>query len=88
VLDYGNGHQRWFEGRVINGMTLFDALTASAIAGNFNFQVSSNGQIQAINSMANGDSKKWSCYLEDDQKIGDIREQTIRQDQEIICRYE
>jgi hypothetical protein len=87
VLDYGNGHQRWFEGRVINGMTLFDALTASAAAGNFNFQISPAGQIEAVDNISNSD-KKWRCYLNDNQMIEDVKEQEIKRGQEIVCRYE
>ena len=87
ILDYGNGQQRWFEGKVVKGMTVFDALNAAALAGDFKVYTSLTGEIERINGLENKNGQKWCCYFKDNQKITNITERPIKPGQEIICRY-
>ncbi len=88
ILDFGNGQQRWFEGEVIDGMTMYDALSASALAGNLKLQVSPAGQLAAVdNLISNSNVKQWNCYL-GNQKITNIKQQKVKQGEETVCRYE
>jgi len=87
ILDYGNGQQRWFEGKVARGMTVFDALNAAALAGDFKVYISPTWEIERINGLENKNGQKWCCYFKDNQEINNIAEKPIKPGQEIICRY-
>lgn len=52
VLDFGN-QQRFFEGRVVSGMTILDALNASVVAGGIPLQfVIQDGQAKIVGADA------------------------------------
>lgn len=84
ILDY-NSQERWFEGEVIDGMTVLDALMASAQAGNF--EVQANEEIKMIDGRNSGQEHQWICYLEE-EKISQPAEQIIKPNDQIKCRYE
>lgn len=75
VLIINNGEKkRAFAGEVIEGMTIFDALTASAKAGNFNF-VEESGILKRIDGFERN-GKKWNAYI-NNSRVEEILNKTL-----------
>jgi len=88
VLDYNNGSRRYFEGKVVKGMTVFDALKQSSEAGNFDIEYYFNAEaiiVNAINGIGS-DGKKWTFY-KNGNSINFLT-QEITSGDEIEVRYE
>jgi hypothetical protein len=85
ILDYGNGEQRWFKGEVIPQMTVFDALLASSLGGNFKFE--GENQLIAVEDFVNNEKSKWTCYLNGKEITQPLNKITIKPKDKIVCRY-
>jgi hypothetical protein len=85
ILDYGNGEQRWFKGEVIPQMTVFDALLASSLGGNFEFE--GENQLVAVEDFVNNEKSKWTCYLNGKEITQPLNKITIKPKDKIVCRY-
>ena len=86
ILDYGNGHKRKFEGRVVQNMTVLDALMASARAGRF--KIKSNSQVEVIDGIENTEQKKWICYLNNKKIDSSPAQYIIKPRDRIECKYQ
>jgi len=53
--------KRAFAGKVIDGMTIYDALLASSFVGKFDFELK-EGVLERIDELEK-DGKKWNVYL-------------------------
>jgi hypothetical protein len=85
VLKYDSQKERWFQGEVTDGMSVFDAILVASEAGNF--KVEDGPQNLAIDGLANG-QKKWRCFLDDKLIEEDLAKVEIRSQDKVECRYE
>ena len=87
TIDFGDDRKRNFEGEIINGETLFDALNQASKAGNFSYQLDENNNLAAIDSFTRNKNKFWHWYLNDkkiDKPLGEI---ILRSGDEILLQY-
>jgi len=85
IIDYGNQKQRLFKGEVVDGMTVFDALTTASLAGKFTFQA--NSHLSQIDNMVSDSKSKWICYLNDQEIKKSLNQTIIRPKDKILCKY-
>ena len=84
ILKMGNT-QRWFKGEVTNGMTVSQAILASALGANLKVKV--NSTLEAVEGFQNTEQKKWKCYL-NGKEINEKLDQTeIHPQDKILCEY-
>ncbi|MCX6813271.1 MAG: DUF4430 domain-containing protein [Candidatus Azambacteria bacterium] len=87
TIDFGDNRKRNFEGEIINGETLFDALSQASKAGNFSYQLDEKNNLAAIDSFARNKNKSWHWYLNDkkiDKPLGEI---ILKSGDEILLQY-
>ena len=88
TIDFSDGNKRNFEGEIISGETLLDALSQASKAGNFSYQLDEKNNLAAIDSFTRNKNKSWHWYLNDkkiDKPLGEI---ILKSGDEIIIRYE
>jgi len=85
TIDFGGNKIRTFQGEVVEGMTLFDALLTSSQSGNFEFEA--NGGIISIGGLQNEGGKKWECFLNQKKVEGNLNEILISPGDKILCKY-
>ncbi len=87
TIDFGDGSKRNFEGEIIDGETLFDALGQTSRAGNFSYQLDEKNNLAAIDSFTRDKNKSWHWYLNDkkiDKPLGEI---ILKSGDKILIKY-
>ncbi len=87
TTDFGNGSERIFEGNIVEGETLLDALNQASKAGNFSYQLDEENNLAAIGSFTRNKNKSWHWYLNDkkiDKPLGEI---ILKSGDEILLQY-
>ncbi|MDP3004002.1 MAG: DUF4430 domain-containing protein [Candidatus Azambacteria bacterium] len=87
TIDFGIGKERNFEGEIIEGETLLDALFQASKAGNFSYQLDEKNNLAAIDSFNRNKNKSWHWYLNDkkiDKSLGEI---ILKSGDEILLQY-
>jgi len=87
TTDFGNGSERIFEGDIVEGETLLDALNQASKAGNFSYQLDEKNNLAAIDSFIRNKNKSWHWYLNDkkiDKLLGEI---ILKSGDEILLQY-
>ncbi len=87
TTDFGNGSERIFEGNIVEGETLLDALNQASKAGNFSYQLDEENNLAAIGSFTRNKNKSWHWYLNDkkiDKPLGKI---ILKSGDEILLQY-
>ncbi|MDP1628982.1 MAG: hypothetical protein Q8L57_00010 [bacterium] len=92
-FDFGSANpQRFFAGQVVEGMTLLDALTVSAAAGNLDLEIAGNvgeEKIVKINGLIDGrDGGSWNYYRGGAKITNTLSAQLIRPGDRIKFVYE
>ena len=88
IINYGNGKQRWFQGKVIEGMTLKDVFLASSLAGKFSFLIGDDGKLKRIEEFENN-HKKWRCFVKQNHHLIDnLLTHSVKPREEIVCKFE
>lgn len=77
--------ERWFVGEVVEGMTIADAILASALPANL--QVKVNSTLEAIGDFQNNNEKRWKCYLNGKEITQKLDQVEIRPQDKILCEY-
>jgi len=88
TIDFSDGNKRNFEGEIIEGETLFDALNQTSKAGNFSCKLDEEDNLAAIDSFTRNKNKSWYWYLNDkkiDKPLGEI---ILKSGDEILIKYE
>lgn len=71
LLNFGDGTMRKFEGDIVGGMTVYDALNQSAKAGGFEVETTleeGSVVVEAIGGIRNRKDKIWHFYLNESFK--------------------
>ncbi len=87
TIDFGDDRKRNFEGEIIKGETLFDALNQASKVGNFSYQLDEKNNLAAIDSFTRNKNKSWHWYLNDkkiDKPLGEI---ILKSGDEILLQY-
>ena len=66
VFSFPGGEQRVFSGEIVAGMTVFDAILASAQGGDLSIDYSIENsilEIKSVNDIAGEGANKWHVYL-------------------------
>ncbi len=87
TIDFSDGNKRNFEGEIIEGETLFDALNMASKAGNFSYQLDEKNNLAVIDSFTRNKNKSWRWYLNDkkiDKPLGEI---ILKSGDEILLQY-
>lgn len=85
VIDFGN-NKRAFAGEVIDGMTITDALGASAEAGNFNY-IYENGSLKKINGVEQ-DGGQWLIFVNGKKVEEPLDKIKVKPQDKIELRFE
>ncbi|HOK35317.1 MAG TPA: hypothetical protein PLL80_01115 [Candidatus Pacearchaeota archaeon] len=85
IIDFGN-NKRAFAGEVIDGMTITDALGASAKAGNFNY-IYQNGTLEKVDGLEK-DGGQWSVFINGTKVEEPLDKITIKPQDKIELRFE
>jgi len=85
VIDFGN-NKRAFAGEVIDGMTITDALGASAKAGNFNY-IYQNGTLEKVDGLEK-DGGQWAVFINGTKVEEPLDKITIKPQDKIELRFE
>lgn len=87
TIDFGN-EKRAFEGEIVEGETILNALHQASQAGNFKYQIDGKNNLAAIENFVKNDKKSWQWYL-NDQKISKLPDEFLLKDGDrILIRYE
>lgn len=87
TVDFSDGKERNFEGEIIKGETLLDALSQTSKAGNFSYKLDKNNNLAAIDSFTRNKNKSWHWYLNDkkiDKPLGEI---ILKSGDKILIKY-
>lgn len=87
TVDFGDGKERNFEGEIIEGETLLDALSQASKAGNFSYKLDEKNNLAAIDNFTRSKNKSWYWYLNDkkiDKLLGEI---ILKSGDEILLQY-
>lgn len=87
TIDFSDGNKRNFEGEIINGETLFDALNQASKAGNFSYQLDEKNNLAAIDSFTRDKNKLWHWYLNDKKINKPLGEIILKSGDEILLQY-
>ena len=88
AIDFSNGNKRNFEGEIVEGETLLNALGQASKAGNFSYKLDEKNNLAAIDSFARDKNKSWHWYLNDkkiDKSLGEI---ILKSGDKILIKYE
>ena len=88
TIDFGNGEKRVFEGEIIEGETLVDALNQAANAGLFYYQLDGENNVAAIESYTSNKNKSWYWYLDDKKVGGSSKGIILKSGDKILIKYE
>ena len=88
TIDFGDDRKRNFEGEIINGETLFDALNQASKAGNFSYQLDEKNNLAAIDSFTRNKNKSWHWYLNGEKIDMRLNEVIIKDDDDILIKYD
>ena len=88
TIDFGDDRKRNFEGEIINGETLFDALNQASKAGNFSYQLDEKNNLAAIDSFTRNKNKSWHWYLNDKKIDKSPNEIILKSGDKILIKYE
>jgi len=87
ITNFGNGSDRIFEGDIVEGETLLDALNQASKTGNFSYQLDEKNNLAAIDSFTRDKNKSWHWYLNDkeiDKPLGEI---ILKSGDKILIKY-
>ncbi len=87
TIDFSDGNKRNFEGEIIEGETLFDALDQASKAGNFSYKLDEKNNLAAIEGFIKNNNKSWHWYLNDkkiDKPLGEI---ILKSSDKILIKY-
>jgi len=87
IINFGDGKERNFEGEIIEGETLFDALNQASKAGNFSYKLDEENNLAAIEDFIQNNNKSWHWYLNDkkiDKPLGKI---ILKSGDKILIKY-
>lgn len=87
TTDFGNGSERVFEGDIVEGETLLDALSQASKAGNFSYQLDEKNNLAAIDSFTRNKDKSWYWYLNDEKINKPLGEIILKSGDEILLQY-
>ena len=87
AIDFGDDRKRNFEGEIINGETLFDALNQASKAGNFSYQLDEKNNLAAIDSFTRNKNKSWHWYLNDEKIDKPLGEIILKSGDKILIKY-
>ncbi len=87
TIDFGDDRKRNFEGEIINGETLFDALNQASKAGNFSYQLDEKNNLAVIDSFTRNKNKLWHWYLNDKKIDNPLGEIILKSGDEILLQY-
>ena len=88
TIDFGDDRKRNFEGEIINGETLFDALNQASKAGNFSYRLDEKNNLAAIDSFISNKNKSWHWYLNDKKINEPLGEIILKSGDKILLKYE
>lgn len=87
TVDFSDGKERNFEGEIIEGETLLDALSQASKAGNFSYKLDEKNNLAAVDNFTRSKNKSWYWYLNDkniDKSLGEI---ILKSGDEILLQY-
>ncbi len=87
TVDFGNNKERNFEGEIIEGETLFEALNQASKAGNFSYKLDEKNNLATVDSFTRNKNKSWHWYLNDkkiDKPLGEI---ILKSGDKILIKY-
>ncbi|MDP2638862.1 MAG: DUF4430 domain-containing protein [Candidatus Azambacteria bacterium] len=88
TIDFGDNSKRSFEGEIVDGETLFDALAQSSRAGDFSYELDENNNLSAIENFSGNNKKSWQYYL-NGEKIGEkLNSVKLQANDEIVVKYD
>ncbi len=88
TVDFGDGKERNFEGEIIEGETLFDALIQASKAGNFSYKLDEKNNLAAIEDFIRNNNKSWHWYLNDNKIDKSPNEIILKSGDKILIKYE
>jgi len=87
TTDFGNGSERIFEGDIVEGETLLDALSQASKAGNFSYQLDEKNNLAAIEDFIRNNNKSWHWYLNDKKIDKPLGELILKSGDKILIKY-
>jgi hypothetical protein len=87
VINFGDGKERNFEGEIIEGETLFDALDQASKAGNFSYKLDEKNNLAAIEDFIKNNNKSWHWYLNDKKINKPLGEIILKSSDKILIKY-
>lgn len=87
TVDFGDNKERNFEGEIIEGETLFEALNQASKAGNFSYQLDKKNNLAAVDRLTRNKNKSWHWYLNGkkvDKPFGEI---ILKSGDKILIKY-
>ena len=87
TVDFSDGKERNFEGEIIEGETLLDALSQASKAGNFSYKLDEKSNLAAVESFVKNGEKSWHWYL-NGKKVSKPYEMSLHAGDKILIRYE
>ena len=87
TIDFSGGKERNFEGEIVEGETLLNALGQASKAGNFSYKLDEKNNLAAIDSFTRDKNKSWHWYLNDkkiDKSLGEI---ILKSGDKILIKY-
>ncbi|MCX6813818.1 MAG: DUF4430 domain-containing protein [Candidatus Azambacteria bacterium] len=87
TVDFGNGQKRVFEGEIIDGETLLDALNQASKAGNFSYKLDEKNNLAVIEDFIRNNNKSWHWYLNDKKIDKSLNEIILKSGDKILIKY-
>lgn len=87
TVDFGDGKERNFEGEIIEGETMLEALNQASKAGNFSYKLDEKNNLAAVDGFTRNKNKSWHWYLNDkkiDKPMGEI---ILKSGDKILIKY-
>lgn len=87
TIDFGNDSRRSFEGDIVEGETLSDALTQASKAGSFSYKVDEGDNLSAIESFTKNSKQSWQYYVNGKKVSENLKSITLQAGDEIVVKY-
>ena len=87
TVDFSDGKERNFEGEIIEGETILNALSQASKAGNFSYELDEKNDLAAVDNFIRSKNKSWYWYLNDKNIDKSLSEIILKSGDEILLQY-
>ena len=88
TVDFGNGDKRSFEGEIIEGETVIDALTQASLAGSFSYKLDEKNNLASIGNFIKDNNKTWQWYLNEKKISEPLNKVQLNANDRVLIKYE